>query len=98
VLEAGRRMKSISPDCGTAMPRWRAFLHEAGHASRVRTRMSIRRCRRQLEALGIPGAFAYAESNIPPDADLVVIERAVARKPEVEIGPDRVCPCRACPR
>ena len=44
----------------------------------------------QLEALGIPILSPYAESNVPADADLVVIGNALSRgNPEVEAVLDR---------
>jgi UDP-N-acetylmuramate: L-alanyl-gamma-D-glutamyl-meso-diaminopimelate ligase len=44
----------------------------------------------QLEALGIPILSPYAESNVPADADLVVIGNALSRgNPEVEVVLDR---------
>jgi UDP-N-acetylmuramate: L-alanyl-gamma-D-glutamyl-meso-diaminopimelate ligase len=44
----------------------------------------------QLEALGIPILSPYAESNVPADADLVVIGNALSRgNPEVEVVLER---------
>ena len=44
----------------------------------------------QLEALGIPILSPYAESNVPADADTVVIGNALSRgNPEVEAVLDR---------
>jgi UDP-N-acetylmuramate: L-alanyl-gamma-D-glutamyl-meso-diaminopimelate ligase len=52
----------------------------------------------ELAALGIPIRTPYAESNVPPDADLVVVGNALSRgNPEVEVVLDRKQPMTSLP-
>jgi len=76
--------------CGTAMASLAGLLRERGHEVSGSDQDVYPPMSTQLEALGIPIRSPYAESNVPEDADLVVIGNALSRgNPEVEVVLDR---------
>jgi UDP-N-acetylmuramate: L-alanyl-gamma-D-glutamyl-meso-diaminopimelate ligase len=80
----------LSAICGTAMASLAGLLRELGHEVTGSDQDVYPPMSTQLEALGIPILTPYAESNVPADADLVVIGNALSRgNPEVEEVLDR---------
>jgi UDP-N-acetylmuramate: L-alanyl-gamma-D-glutamyl-meso-diaminopimelate ligase len=80
----------LSAICGTAMASLAGLLREQGHSLTGSDQDVYPPMSTQLEALGIPILSPYAESNVPVDADLVVIGNALSRgNPEVEAVLDR---------
>jgi UDP-N-acetylmuramate: L-alanyl-gamma-D-glutamyl-meso-diaminopimelate ligase len=80
----------LSAICGTAMASLAGLLRELGHEVTGSDQDVYPPMSTQLEALGIPIRSPYAESNVPADADLVVIGNALSRgNPEVEEVLDR---------
>ena len=80
----------LSAICGTAMASLAGLLRELGHEVTGSDQNVYPPMSTQLEALGIPIRSPYAGSNIPTDADLVVIGNALSRgNPEVEAVLDR---------
>jgi UDP-N-acetylmuramate: L-alanyl-gamma-D-glutamyl-meso-diaminopimelate ligase len=80
----------LSGIAGTAMASLAGLLREAKHDVTGSDQDVYPPMSTQLEALGIPVRSPYAETNIPEDADLVVIGNALSRgNPEVEIALDR---------
>jgi UDP-N-acetylmuramate: L-alanyl-gamma-D-glutamyl-meso-diaminopimelate ligase len=80
----------LSAICGTAMASLAGLLRERGHEVTGSDENVYPPMSTQLEALGIPIRSPYAESNVPADADLVVIGNALSRgNPEVEAVLDR---------
>jgi UDP-N-acetylmuramate: L-alanyl-gamma-D-glutamyl-meso-diaminopimelate ligase len=80
----------LSAVCGTAMASLAGLLRESGHAVSGSDQDVYPPMSTQLEALGVPILSPYAESNVPADADLVVIGNALSRgNPEVEVVLDR---------
>ena len=66
------------------------LLREHGHAVTGSDQDVYPPMSTQLEALGIEIRSPYAEANVPPEADLVVIGNALSRgNPEVEVVLDR---------
>src|SRR3989442_15102195 len=66
------------------------LLREKGHALTGSDQDVYPPMSTQLETLGIPVRSPYAASNVPADADLVVIGNALSRgNPEVEVVLDR---------
>jgi UDP-N-acetylmuramate: L-alanyl-gamma-D-glutamyl-meso-diaminopimelate ligase len=86
-----RRMKiHMSAIAGTAMASLAGLLRERGHEVTGSDQDIYPPMSTQLEELGIPVRSPYAESNVPEDAELVVIGNALSRgNPEVEIVLDR---------
>jgi UDP-N-acetylmuramate: L-alanyl-gamma-D-glutamyl-meso-diaminopimelate ligase len=88
----------LSGACGTAMASLAGLLKARGDEvtgsdQDVYPPMSL-----QLETLGVPLLSPYAEANVPPDADLVVIGNALSRgNPEVEVVLDRRQPMTSLP-
>jgi UDP-N-acetylmuramate: L-alanyl-gamma-D-glutamyl-meso-diaminopimelate ligase len=88
----------LSGICGTAMASLAGLLREAGHEVTGSDQDVYPPMSTQLEALGIPVRSPYAESNIPADAELIVIGNALSRgNPEVEIVLDRRLPLKSLP-
>jgi UDP-N-acetylmuramate: L-alanyl-gamma-D-glutamyl-meso-diaminopimelate ligase len=80
----------LSAVCGTAMASLAGLLRERGHEVTGSDQDVYPPMSTQLEALGIPILSPYAESNVPADADLVVIGNALSRgNPEVEVVLER---------
>ena len=80
----------LSAICGTAMASLAGLLRERGHEVTGSDENVYPPMSAQLEALGIAIRSPYAESNVPSDADLVVIGNALSRgNPEVELVLDR---------
>ncbi len=80
----------LSAVCGTAMASLAGLLRERGHELSGSDQDVYPPMSTQLEALGIPILSPYAESNVPADADLVVIGNALSRgNPEVEVVLER---------
>jgi UDP-N-acetylmuramate: L-alanyl-gamma-D-glutamyl-meso-diaminopimelate ligase len=80
----------LSAIAGTAMASLAGLLRERGHEVTGSDQDIYPPMSTQLEELGIPVRSPYAESNVPEDADLVVIGNALSRgNPEVEIVLDR---------
>jgi UDP-N-acetylmuramate: L-alanyl-gamma-D-glutamyl-meso-diaminopimelate ligase len=80
----------LSAVCGTAMASLAGLLRERGHEVTGSDQDVYPPMSTQLEALGIPILSPYAETNVPGDADLVVIGNALSRgNPEVEVVLDR---------
>jgi len=80
----------LSAVCGTAMASLAGLLQESGHEVSGSDQDVYPPMSTQLEALGVPILSPYAESNVPADADLVVIGNALSRgNPEVEAVLDR---------
>ena len=80
----------LSAIAGTAMASLAGLLREAGHEVSGSDQDIYPPMSTQLEELGIPVRSPYDESNVPADADLVVIGNALSRgNPEVEIVLDR---------
>jgi len=80
----------LSAVCGTAMASLAGLLREQGHEVTGSDQDVYPPMSTQLAALGIPIRSPYAEGNVPPDADLVVIGNALSRgNPEVEAVLDR---------
>lgn len=80
----------LSAICGTAMASLAGLLRERGHGVTGSDQDVYPPMSTQLEALGIPIRSPYHESNVPADADVVVIGNALSRgNPEVEIVLDR---------
>ena len=86
-----RRMKiHMSAIAGTAMASLAGLLRDRGHEVTGSDQDIYPPMSTQLEELGIPVRSPYAESNVPEDAELVVIGNALSRgNPEVEIVLDR---------
>ena len=75
----------LSAVCGTAMASLAGLLRELGHEVTGSDQDVYPPMSTQLEELGIRILSPYAEENIPPDVDLVVIGNALSRgNPEVE--------------
>ena len=88
----------LSAVCGTAMASLAGLLRESGHEVSGSDQNVYPPMSTQLEALGIPILSPYAESNVPADADLVVIGNALSRgNPEVEVVLDRRQPFTSLP-
>jgi UDP-N-acetylmuramate: L-alanyl-gamma-D-glutamyl-meso-diaminopimelate ligase len=80
----------LSAICGTAMASLAGLLRELGHEVTGSDENVYPPMSTQLEALGIPILSPYAESNVPRDADLVVVGNALSRgNPEVEVVLER---------
>ena len=80
----------LSAICGTAMASLAGLLREQGHEVTGSDQDVYPPMSTQLQALGIPILTPYAESNLPSDADLVVIGNALSRgNPEVEAALER---------
>ena len=80
----------LSAICGTAMASLAGLLREQGHEVTGSDQDVYPPMSTQLEALGIPILSPWAETNVPADADLVVIGNALSRgNPEVEAVLDR---------
>jgi len=80
----------LSAIAGTAMASLAGLLRERGHQITGSDQDIYPPMSTQLEELGIPVRSPYAESNVPEDADLVVIGNALSRgNPEVETVLDR---------
>jgi UDP-N-acetylmuramate: L-alanyl-gamma-D-glutamyl-meso-diaminopimelate ligase len=80
----------LSAIAGTAMASLAGLLRERGHDVTGSDQDIYPPMSDQLEELGIPVRSPYAESNVPEDAELVVIGNALSRgNPEVEIVLDR---------
>jgi UDP-N-acetylmuramate: L-alanyl-gamma-D-glutamyl-meso-diaminopimelate ligase len=80
----------LSAIAGTAMASLAGLLRERGHEITGSDQDIYPPMSTQLEELGIPVRSPYAESNVPADADLVVIGNALSRgNPEVEAVLDR---------
>jgi UDP-N-acetylmuramate: L-alanyl-gamma-D-glutamyl-meso-diaminopimelate ligase len=80
----------LSAIAGTAMASLAGLLRERGHEVTGSDQDIYPPMSTQLEELGIPVRSPYAESNVPQDADLVVLGNALSRgNPEVEIVLDR---------
>jgi UDP-N-acetylmuramate: L-alanyl-gamma-D-glutamyl-meso-diaminopimelate ligase len=80
----------LSAVCGTAMASLAGLLRERGHEVTGSDQDVYPPMSTQLEALGIEVRSPYAASNVPQDADLVVIGNALSRgNPEVEAVLDR---------
>src|SRR3954469_492190 len=80
----------LSAIAGTAMASLAGLLRERGHEITGSDQDIYPPMSTQLEELGIPVRSPYAESNVPADADLVVIGNALSRgNPEVEVVLDR---------
>jgi len=84
--------------CGTAMAGLAGLLRAKEHAVTGSDQDVYPPMSTQLEALGIALRSPYDESNVPEDADLVVIGNALSRgNPEVEIVLDRKQPMASMP-
>ena len=80
----------LSGVCGTAMASLAGLLRDRGHTLTGSDQDVYPPMSTQLEALGLEVRSPYAESNVPEDADLVVIGNALSRgNPEVEVVLDR---------
>ncbi|MFI5184840.1 MAG: UDP-N-acetylmuramate:L-alanyl-gamma-D-glutamyl-meso-diaminopimelate ligase [Vicinamibacteria bacterium] len=80
----------LSGICGTAMASLAGLLRAHGHEITGSDQDTYPPMSTQLEALGIAVRSPYAETNVPVDADLVVIGNALSRgNPEVEVVLDR---------
>ncbi len=80
----------LSAICGTAMASLAGLLRERGHQVTGSDQDVYPPMSTQLAALGIPILSPYAESNVPADADLVVIGNTLSRgNPEVEVVLER---------
>ncbi len=80
----------LSAVCGTAMASLAGLLRARGDVVSGSDQDVYPPMSTQLEALGIPILSPYAEANVPPDADLVVIGNALSRgNPEVEVVLER---------
>jgi len=80
----------LSGIAGTAMASLAGLLRERGHAVTGSDQDVYPPMSTQLEALGIPVRSPYAATNVPEDADRVVIGNALSRgNPEVETVLDR---------
>ena len=80
----------LSAICGTAMASLAGLLRERGHEVTGSDQDVYPPMSTQLAAMGIEVRSPYAEANVPPDADLVVIGNALSRgNPEVEAVLDR---------
>jgi UDP-N-acetylmuramate: L-alanyl-gamma-D-glutamyl-meso-diaminopimelate ligase len=80
----------LSGICGTAMASLAGLLRDSGHDVSGSDQDVYPPMSTQLAALGIPIRSPYAEENVAPEADLVVIGNALSRgNPEVEIVLDR---------
>ena len=80
----------LSAIAGTAMASLAGLLRARGHEVTGSDQDIYPPMSTQLEELGIPVRSPYAEANVPPDADLVVIGNALSRgNPEVEAVLDR---------
>jgi len=80
----------LSAICGTAMASLAGLLRELGHEVTGSDQDVYPPMSTQLEALGIPIRSPYAETNVPVDADLVVVGNALSRgNPEVEVVLER---------
>jgi UDP-N-acetylmuramate: L-alanyl-gamma-D-glutamyl-meso-diaminopimelate ligase len=80
----------LSAICGTAMASLAGLLRERGHEVTGSDQDVYPPMSTQLAEIGIPIRSPYAEANVPPEADLVVIGNALSRgNPEVEIVLDR---------
>jgi UDP-N-acetylmuramate: L-alanyl-gamma-D-glutamyl-meso-diaminopimelate ligase len=80
----------LSAIAGTAMASLAGLLREKGHEVTGSDQDIYPPMSTQLEALGIPVRSPYDESNVPADADLVVVGNALSRgNPEVEAVLDR---------
>ncbi len=80
----------LSAVCGTAMASLAGLLRARGDEVSGSDQDVYPPMSTQLEALGIAIRTPYAEANVPPDADLVVIGNALSRgNPEVEVVLER---------
>src|SRR5262245_37108667 len=80
----------LSAIAGTAMASLAGLLRDKGHEVTGSDQDIYPPMSTQLEALGIPVRSPYDASNVPEDADLVVIGNALSRgNPEVEAVLDR---------
>src|SRR4051812_17891387 len=88
----------LSAVCGTAMASLAGLLQEKGHQLSGSDQDVYPPMSTQLEALGLDLSSPYGETNVPADADLVVIGNALSRgNPEVEIVLDRRQPYTSMP-
>ncbi len=88
----------LSAVCGTAMASLAGLLRETGHTVTGSDQDVYPPMSTQLAGLGIEIRTPYAESNVPEDADLVVIGNALSRgNPEVEVVLDRRQPMTSMP-
>ncbi len=75
----------ISGVCGTATASLAGLLKARGHEVTGSDQDVYPPMSDELARMGVPVASPYAEANVPPDADLVVIGNALSRgNPEVE--------------
>jgi UDP-N-acetylmuramate: L-alanyl-gamma-D-glutamyl-meso-diaminopimelate ligase len=88
----------LSGACGTAMASLAGLLAARGHELSGSDQDVYPPMSTQLEALGLTLRTPYAEANVPPGADLVVIGNALSRgNPEVEAVLDRRQPFTSLP-
>jgi UDP-N-acetylmuramate: L-alanyl-gamma-D-glutamyl-meso-diaminopimelate ligase len=88
----------LSAVAGTAMASLAGLLREKGHDVTGSDQDIYPPMSTQLEKLGVPVRSPYRESNVPEDADLVVIGNALSRgNPEVEVVLDRRQPMTSMP-
>jgi UDP-N-acetylmuramate: L-alanyl-gamma-D-glutamyl-meso-diaminopimelate ligase len=88
----------LSAVAGTAMASLAGLLRDRGHEVTGSDQDVYPPMSTQLEELGIAVRTPYAESNVPADADLVVIGNALSRgNPEVEVVLDRKQPMASLP-
>ena len=79
--------------CGTAMASLAGMLREEGHRVTGSDTAAYPPMSLQLAAEGIPVLEPYAESNLAPHPDLVVVGNAISRgNPELELCLDRRIP------
>jgi UDP-N-acetylmuramate: L-alanyl-gamma-D-glutamyl-meso-diaminopimelate ligase len=80
----------LSAICGTAMGSLAGLLQARGHQVSGSDQDVYPPMSDQLAAMGVPIRSPYAEENVPPDAELVVLGNALSRgNPEVEVVLDR---------
>ncbi len=88
----------LSAVAGTAMASLAGLLREKGHEVSGSDQDIYPPMSTQLEKLGIAVRTPYRESNVPEDAELVVIGNALSRgNPEVEVVLDRRQPMTSMP-
>ncbi len=84
-LEKGMRHIHLSGICGTAMASLAGLLQLQGHRITGSDKAAYPPMSDLLRGLGIPVMEPYAEANLEPKPDLVVIGNALSRgNPEVE--------------
>src|SRR5579875_3822264 len=85
VVSSGRKHIHLSGICGTAMASMAGLLKLQGHRITGSDQAAYPPMSDLLRDLGIPVAEPYAETNLDPRPDLVVIGNALSRgNPEVE--------------